>query len=109
MHVRSQRPRSLCSHAQGLNENVGLTPIISNYLQDDSATSAQVLVLIINSLGDNQMELYFNHEGDETGGLEVRGCSGAASPPAGPAPAGAAAPASPSSFPPPAASAHLST
>ena len=73
MHVRSQRPRSLCSHAQGLNENSGLTPIISNYLQDDSATSAQVLVLIINSLGDYQMELYFNHEGEETGGLMCEG------------------------------------
>lgn len=30
-------------------------------------------MLIINSLGDNQMELYFNHEGDETGGLMCEG------------------------------------
>ena len=73
MHARSYTPRSLYSHAQGLNENSGLTPIVSNYLQDDSATSAQVLVLIINSLGDNQMELYFNHAGDETGGLMCEG------------------------------------
>ena len=54
---------------QGYNDNSGLAPILANYLQSES-DEGQVLVLVINQLGDNQMETYFNNpSGSNNGGM----------------------------------------
>ena len=54
---------------QGYNDNSGLAPILSNYLESES-DEGQVLVLVINQLGDNQMETYFrNPSGNNNGGM----------------------------------------
>ena len=45
---------------QGYNDNSGLGPILSHYL-DSASDSAKVLVLIMNQQGDHQMETYFNN------------------------------------------------
>jgi hypothetical protein len=53
----------------GYNDNSGLAPILSNYLESDT-DEAQVLVLVMNGLGDNQMETYFNStSGNNNGGM----------------------------------------
>ena len=57
------------SLVQGYNDNSGLGPIVGNYL-DSTSDEAQVLVLVMNQLGDNQMETYFkNPSGNNNGGL----------------------------------------
>ena len=38
-------------------------------MQDDSANNAQIFVLIINKLGDHQMESYFDSTGGRNGGM----------------------------------------
>ena len=44
---------------QGYNDNSGLGPILADYLEDDS-DQGQILVLVINQMGDNtQMKNYF--------------------------------------------------
>ena len=47
-----------CPPAQGYNDNSGLGPIVAQYLQDKS-DQGQILILIINQLGDYQMKAYF--------------------------------------------------
>merc|ERR1711918_32070 len=42
----------------GANDNNGLGPIIANYL-DSGSEHGQILVLLINQLGDHQVELHF--------------------------------------------------
>ena len=44
---------------KGYNDNSGLGPILSKYLAHNS-TRGQILVLIINEMGDHQMRMYFN-------------------------------------------------
>ena len=67
--------RVLCSHSnhsavarraantglvsQGYNDNSGLGILLSQYLQSDS-NQAQILVLVVNELGDHQIRTYFN-------------------------------------------------
>ena len=54
---------------QGYNDNSGLGPILGNYLNSTS-DKGQALVLIMNQLGDNQMETYFkNPSGNSNYGL----------------------------------------
>ena len=54
---------------QGYNDNSGLGPIVGNYLNSTS-DEGQVLVLVMNQLGDNQMETYFkNPSGNNNGGI----------------------------------------
>ena len=60
---------SLFFLVQGYNDNSGLGPILSHYLKSGSE-EGQALVLIINELGDNQMETYFNNtSGNNNGGM----------------------------------------
>ena len=55
--------------AQGYNDNSGLGPILADYLQSESK-EAQILVSVMNALGDNQMETYFNNpDGNNNGGM----------------------------------------
>ena len=61
-----------CRHVQGYNDNSGLGPILARYLQDEESEDAQILVLIINQLGDHQMETYFN-SADNSGGILCEG------------------------------------
>lgn len=56
-HCNSQ---SKLSALQGYNDNSGLGPILSEYLSSGS-DRGQILVLVMNQLGDNQMETYFNY------------------------------------------------
>ena len=51
---------------QGYNDNSGLGPILSHYLRDGS-DGAKILVLIINALGDHQMQSYFRSTGSNAG------------------------------------------
>ena len=60
-----------CGHAQGYNDNSGLGPILAQYLQNESE-EGQILVLVINELGDHQMETYF-HSTDDSGGMICEG------------------------------------
>ena len=54
---------------QGYNDNSGLGPILGNYLNSTS-DQGQALVLVMNQLGDNQMETYFkNPSGNNNGGI----------------------------------------
>ena len=55
---------------QGYNDNSGLAPILNNFLHDKSA-HGQILVLILNKLGDHQMETYF--AGGGGGGMICEG------------------------------------
>ena len=45
---------------QGYNDNSGLAPILADYLASGS-DHGQILVLVINQLGDHQMETYFQY------------------------------------------------
>ena len=57
------------SLVQGYNDNSGLGPILGNYLNSTS-DKGQALVLIMNQLGDNQMETYFkNPSGNNNDGI----------------------------------------
>ena len=47
---------------------------MAQYLKDDS-NQAQILVLVMNELGDHQMEVYFNST-DNSGGLVCKGVLG---------------------------------
>lgn len=49
------------------SDNNGLGPILAQYLEDD-ADQGQILVLLINELGDHQMEAYFNSRDGPSGG-----------------------------------------
>lgn len=60
-----------CRYTQGYNDNSGLGPILARYLQDESGTG-QILVLVINELGDHQMERYFTST-DNSGGMICEG------------------------------------
>merc|ERR1719174_807032 len=50
----------------GYNDNSGLAPILADFLQGES--EGQILVLIVNELGDHQMEGYFAGGRDNSGG-----------------------------------------
>ena len=50
-----------------INDNSGLGPIIVDYLSSGS-TRGQIMVLVINELGDHQMETYFDIS-SEVGGM----------------------------------------
>ena len=60
-----------CHRAQGYTDNIGLGPIISRHLEH-KYNEGQVLVLMINQLGDHQMETYFNST-DNSGGMVCEG------------------------------------
>ena len=60
-----------CPRPQGYNDNSGLGPILARYLEDESK-EGQILVLIMNALGDHQMEMYFNSN-DESDGMMCEG------------------------------------
>ena len=55
---------------QGYNDNVGLGPILANYL--NQSDPGQILALVINELGDHQMETYFRSTDDSYGGMICR-------------------------------------
>ena len=59
---------------QGYNDNSGLGPILANYL--NQSDQGQILVLIINELGDHQMETYFRSTDDDNGGFMCQVKSG---------------------------------
>ena len=56
----------VCVCVQGYNDNSGLGPILAQYLEDDS-DQGQILAVVINQLGDNQMNTYFTKTGSSTG------------------------------------------
>ena len=60
-----------CSCVQGYNDNSGFGPIIARYL-DGEPNTGQILALVINELGDHQMETYF-HTNDNSGGMMCEG------------------------------------
>ena len=72
MYVRVNQTltSSHCSVAQGYNDNSGLAPALTNFLQDES-DHGQILILLLNSMGDNQMESYF--AGGGGGGMMCEG------------------------------------
>ena len=55
---------------QGYNDNSGLGPILANYL--NQSDPGQILALVINELGDHQMETYFRSTDDSYGGMICR-------------------------------------
>ena len=55
---------------QGYNDNNGLGPILANYL--NQSDPGQILALVINELGDHQMETYFRSTDDSYGGMICR-------------------------------------
>ena len=55
---------------QGYNDNSGLGPILANYL--NQSDPGQILALVINELGDHQMETYFRSTDDSYGGYLCR-------------------------------------
>ena len=61
---------SRCPHVQGYNDNSGLGPILANYL--NQSDPGQILALVINELGDHQMETYFRSTDDSYGGMICR-------------------------------------
>ena len=67
-------PKSHCSRAQGYNDNSGLGPILANYL--NQSDQGQILALVINELGDHQMETYFRSTDDSNGGMICDGEAG---------------------------------
>ena len=56
---------------QGYNDNSGLGPILAEYL--DEPEHGQILVLVINKLGDHQMETYFKSSANSNGGMLCEG------------------------------------
>ena len=66
---------SRCPHSQGYNDNSGLGPILAKYLEDES-DQGQILALVINQLGDHQMETYFRSTDDSNGGMICEGEAG---------------------------------
>ena len=64
--------RSRCPHSQGYNDNSGLGPILAKYLEDES-DQGQILALVINQLGDHQMETYFRSTEESNGGMICEG------------------------------------
>ena len=61
---------SRCPHPQGYNDNSGLGPILANYL--NQSDPGQILAVVINELGDHQMETYFRSTDDSYGGMMCR-------------------------------------
>ena len=61
-----------CPHSQGYNDNSGLGPILAKYLEEES-DQGQILALVINRLGDHQMETYFRSTDDSNGGMICEG------------------------------------
>ena len=59
---------------QGYNDNSGLGPILANYL--NQSHPGQILALVINELGDHQMETYFRSTDDSNGGMICEGEAG---------------------------------
>ena len=57
---------------QGYTDNSGLGPILAQYLRDES-NKGQILVLVINELGDHQIDSYFNATGESGGGMICEG------------------------------------
>ena len=55
---------------QGYNDNSGLGPILANYL--NQSDPGQIIALVINELGDHQMETYFRSTDDTYGGMICR-------------------------------------
>ena len=55
---------------QGYNDNSGLGPILANYL--NQSDPGRILALVINELGDHQMETYFRSTDDSYGGMICR-------------------------------------
>ena len=64
-----------CPHSQGYNDNSGLGPILAKYLEGES-DQGQILALVINELGDHQMETYFRSTDDSNGGMICEGEAG---------------------------------
>ena len=60
---------------QGYNDNSGLGRILAKYLEDES-DQGQILALVVNELGDHQMETYFRSTGDSHGGMICEGEAG---------------------------------
>ena len=60
---------------KGFNDNSGLGPILAKYLEDES-DQGQILALVVNELGDHQMETYFRSTGDSNGGMICEGEAG---------------------------------
>ena len=56
----------VCVFMQGYNDNSGLGPILAQFLEDDS-DQGQILAVVINQLGDKQMNTYFSKTGTSTG------------------------------------------
>ena len=55
---------------QGYNDNSGLGPILANYVKQSDP--GQILALVINELGDHQMETYFRSTDHSYGGMICR-------------------------------------
>ena len=70
-HLDGLMGQSHCSRAQGYNDNSGLGPILAKYLEHES-DRGQILVLIMNKLGDDQMIKYFRFD-DSYGGMICEG------------------------------------
>lgn len=69
MNLTNSEGESHLSHMvidAGYNDNSGLGPILADYLESES-DQGQILVLVINQLGDHQMETYFNTSGNNGG------------------------------------------
>ena len=61
-------PTPKYSLVQGYNDNSGLGPILAHHLASE-ADHGQILVLVMNELGDHQMENYFEESHDGNGGM----------------------------------------